>query len=137
MNVTSIGNAALGEVLAEARRTCKEKGIDLTVIADGESVGFLEPPEIKTLMEAVTGQAVAWVARLEEGKRLIHLDIRRYRDFLMIQQEHYARDRDLVSGVIPEAVFQITEKYGGHASVGTRDGWFSFRILIPIPKTAE
>ena len=37
-----------------------------------------------------------------------------------------------VSGAYPESVINAAAKYGGTATITTREGWFELRVLIPL-----
>lgn len=143
------GNKILDTVLTGKHIFCQSKGINLTVVADGTALDFLEPMDISTLFGNALDNAIESVRQLpQEEKRLIHVAVARQKDFLRIRVENYYEGNLVFENGLPattkedkeyhgyglKSIRSTVKKYGGSITIDTNENWFELRILIPLPQ---
>lgn len=143
------GNAVLDTILATKQMYCIRQGINLTVVADGGKLDFIEVMDLCSVFGNALDNAIESVEKLaEEEKRLIRLAVYTQNNFLMIRVENYFEtplqmgqegyettkgDRDY-HGYGLKSIRYMAEKYGGSVSIHPEENWFSLRVLIPLPE---
>lgn len=143
------GNKVLDTILTAKSNHCANNGIQLTCVADGEALSFLDVMDLSTIFGNALDNAIEGVSQIPEPEeRLIHLSVSRERGFLRIRVENRCReDLKVKGGLLPittksdkrfhgyglKSIFMTAEKYGGSAAVLAENGWFELRILIPLP----
>lgn len=143
------GNKILDTVLTGKHIFCQSKGINLTVVADGTALDFLEPMDISTMFGNALDNAIESVRKLpQEEKRLIHVAVARQKDFLRIRVENYYEGSLVFENGLPattkedkeyhgyglKSIRSTVKKYGGSITIDTNENWFELRILIPLPQ---
>ena len=143
------GNKILDTVLTGKHIFCQSNGINLTVVADGTALDFLEPMDISTLFGNALDNAIESVRKLpQEEKRLIHVAVARQKDFLRIRVENYYEGNLVFENGLPattkedkeyhgyglKSIRSTVKKYGGSITIDTNENWFELRILIPLPQ---
>ncbi len=143
------GNSVLDTVLTGKSLYCARHKIELTCVADGALLEFMDVMDICTIFGNVLDNAIEYELRIEEKeKRLIHLAVYAKKDFLVIRCENYCPEtlefRDglpvstkgdsLYHGYGLKSVRHAAEKYGGTVTIHNRDGWFSINLMIPLRK---
>ena len=141
------GNSVLDTVLTGKSLYCARHGVELTCVADGGRIGFLDVMDICTIFGNILDNAIECELRIpDREKRLVHLAVYAKKDFLVIQCENYCQEvlqfRDglpvstkqdsAYHGYGIKSVRQAAEKYGGTVTIHNRDGWFEITIMIPI-----
>ena len=141
------GNSVLDTVLTGKSLYCARHGVELTCIADGGKLEFMDVMDICTIFGNLLDNAIECELRIKEReKRLIHLAVHGKKDFLVIQCQNYCpeavefRDGLPVStktdhayhGYGVKSVRHTAEKYGGTMTIHNRDGWFEVNIMIPV-----
>lgn len=141
------GNSVLDTVLTGKSLYCARHGVELTCIADGGRLDFMDVMDICTIFGNLLDNAIECELRIKEReKRLIHLAVHGKKDFLVIQCQNYCpeavefRDGLPVStktdhayhGYGVKSVRHTAEKYGGTMTIHNRDGWFEVNIMIPV-----
>jgi len=144
------GNKILDTVLTGKNIYCQSSGINLTVVADGLALDFMEPMDISTLFGNALDNAIESVRKLpEEEKRLIHVAVTRQRDFLRIRVENYYEGNLVFENGLPattkedkeyhgyglKSIRNTVKKYNGSVTIDAKEKWFELRILIPLPRT--
>jgi hypothetical protein len=142
------GNSVLDIVLTSKSLECVEAQIDLTVVADGQVIGFLSPAAIATLLGNALDNAIAATRRLADpDARLIKVAVFRQADFVVVTVEnsftgelkleegaivtlHEDRDRH---GYGMRSIRYVAERYDGSMTVHAEDDWFALRLMLPIP----
>ena len=143
------GNDALDTILTEKSLTCQRRGITLSCIADGESLGFVEPVELYSLFGNALDNAIEAVERLNDPeRRSIGLVVRRAGDMVSVHVENYfdgnarfdedgmpvtSKGDQLNHGFGVRSMKMIVEGLGGSFSVGSHDDIFHMDALIPLP----
>ena len=141
------GNKILDTVLTGKHIYCQSCGVNLTVVADGTALDFMEPMDISTLFGNALDNAIESVRKLpQEEKRLIHVAVARQKDFLRIRVENYYEGDLVFENGLPattkedkeyhgyglKSIRSTVKKYGGSITIDTNENWFELRILIPL-----
>lgn len=143
------GNSVLDTILTTKQLYCQQHGINLTVVADGLQLQFMEVMDICSIFGNALDNAIESVEKLRESeKRLIRLALYVQNDFLMIRVENYFENPiESVNGEFVtskknkdyhgygiKSIRYTAEKYGGSLSITMEENWFYLRVLIPVPK---
>lgn len=144
------GNQVLDIVLTGKAITCRNNGIDLTIVADGTALAFMDWMDISNMFGNMLDNAIEAVLPLPAQQRLIHLSVARQRSFLCILMENpydenvrvemrggmpisLHKDRQF-HGFGVKSIAATARKYSGTASFTREKGWFRLRVLIPMPE---
>lgn len=141
------GNRILDTILTGKTLYCQNNWIELTSVADGEALNFMNAIDISTLFGNMIDNAIESVMKIEKKeRRLIHLVVAKEKNFLRIRMEN-CYDQELeFEGGIPvttkenkkyhgfglKSIQNIVKKYGGSTTLRAEAGWFEIRILIPL-----
>ncbi len=143
------GSSVLDTVLTDKSMFCARHGIELTCVADGAKLGFMDTMDICSIFGNLLDNAIECELRVpEKEKRLIHLAVYAKKDFLVIQCENYCLDRLEFQDGLPvttkrdkafhgfglKSIRYAADKYGGAMSIRGRDGWFEIVLMIPLQK---
>lgn len=141
------GNKVLDTILTGKSLYCQNHWIELTSVADGEALDFMEPMDISSLFGNMIDNAIESVIKIEKKeRRLIHLAVTKQKNFLRIRMENcYDQEPRIEKGVLVtsksdekyhgfgiKSIQSIVKKYGGSTTIQAEDGWFEIRILIPL-----
>lgn len=142
------GSKALDVVLAEKIRSCAIRGIEVSCIADGALLSFIQPTDLYSLIGNMLDNAIEAVETLsDKEKRVIGLIISRESGLIRIRAENYFEGSRTIEGGLPattkddkynhgfgtKSIRMIAEKYGGSAVFSTDHNIFTVNILIPSP----
>lgn len=143
------GNAVLDAVLNTKTLFCRQHDINLTCVADGSLLRFLDAVDICAIFGNALDNAIEAVLELKEPEhRLIHLSVSAQRAFLLIRVENYyegelrfedglphsTKGDDRLHGFGVKSIRYSAQRYGGTMSVSAQRNWFDLKILIPLPK---
>ena len=143
------GNSVLDTVLTGKSLYCARHGVELTCVADGSRLAFMDVMDICTIFGNILDNAIECELRIpEREKRLIHLVVHAKKGLLVIQCENYCPDTLTFQDGLPvstkgdsvyhgygiKSVRRASEKYGGTATIHNRDSWFSINLMIPLPE---
>jgi sensor histidine kinase regulating citrate/malate metabolism len=120
--------------------------IKLSVMAEGEELGFMKNSDIYSLFgNALHNAMESLVAVADEDKRLIRMYVRKKGNMIVIHCENYCEKIEFGKDGLPKTDKQggghgygmrsmrmIAEKYGGFIAVSHTDGMFYLDMLIPI-----
>ena len=141
------GNQVLDTVLTSKSLYCQQHNIGLTCVVDGTLLNFMDEMDLCTLFGNALDNAIESTVRLPETEqRLIHLLVTWQKSFLWIKVENTYDGKWKADGTLPKttkadsryhgyglkSIFEIAEKYGGTASVTTRENRFVLKLLIPM-----
>lgn len=143
------GNSVLDTVLTGKTLLCREHDINITCVADGTLLDFMDVVDICTIFGNALENAIESVKKLSDlERRLIRVAVFAQNDLLMLRFENYyeselkyengsltttKQDREYHGyGII--SLRHTAEKYDGTMTIHTENNWFTLRILIPLPK---
>lgn len=142
------GNSVLDTVLTGKSLYCARHGVELTCVADGAQLDFMDVMDICSIFGNMLDNAIEYELTIQDKKkRLIHLAVYTKKNFLVIQCENYCEDALELRDGIPvstkgdgayhgygvKSIRYTAEKYGGTMTIHSRDNWFEMNIVIPIP----
>ena len=146
------GNKVLDTVLTGKSLTCRAQNIQLTVVADGAALDFMDVMDISNLFGNALDNAIEGTAKVADPeRRLIHLSVARQKGFAAIRIENcYDGELQFENGLPVttkadgryhgfgvKSIQNTAAKYGGTATITTHDGWFELRVLIPMRQKKE
>ncbi len=141
------GNEVLDTILTGKSVYCQNHGIELTCVADGKALDFMDVMDLSALFGNALDNAIESVSKLSDPEqRLIHLSVAVQKGFLRIRVENRCDEGFTVKKGLPlttkkdtrlhgyglKSICRTAEKYGGSATVSASGGWFELRILIPL-----
>ena len=141
------GNTILDTVLTGKSLYCQKHGIELSVVADGEKIAFMDVMDICTIFGNALDNAIECELKIpEKEKRMIHLRLASQKRFLLLQVENYCPQRPEFQGSLPvttksdssnhgfglKSIQYTAKKYGGTTTVHAEGGWFVLKVLIPL-----
>ena len=145
--IVKTGNDVFDTILTEKSLYCKKHGIQVTCVADGSQLGFIDTIDLYAILGNAMDNAIEAVEKFKEKeKRQIDVMIYRQHNFLVMnimnpmpEQLMYEEDipittkKDKMShGFGLRSIRQILKKYEGFLNVSEDDGCFSLKMLIPI-----
>lgn len=143
------GNEAFNIVMAEKGKYCADNEIKISCIADGQTLSFMAPTDIYSLMGNILDNAIEAVMRLEEqDKKLIDISLRSESGVVRIRVENYyngalafaddlpvtTKDDSYFHGYGVKSIKSIAEKYGGFVRFIVDDETFVINVIIPVPE---
>ncbi len=140
------GSEALDVVLTEKSLVCSAKKIRLSIVADGEQLGFISVADIYSLFGNIMDNAIEYTETVPEEKRFVRLTVKTVRRMLVVHEENWFegelrmengfpvthKEDSLSHGYGVKSISFIAEKYGGYTDIKTADGLFSIDVVIPI-----
>ncbi len=145
----STGNRVLDTMLTQEAMKCQARNIELTCVADGSVLDFLNPMDISALFGNALDNAIEGAEKIpEKSERLIHLTVDKQKSFVRINVENryigkikFRHNLPLtnksdtnIHGYGVKSMKKIAEKYDGSIRAEAENGWFNLSILIPCPK---
>ena len=140
------GNPVLDTLLTAKSMDCQQRGINMTSVADGSKLGFLTTRELCTLVGAPLDNAIECVtAEPDPEKRLLRVAVYDQSGCVMLRFENYcAQPVELGADGLPRhnthggydlrGVQAAAQDHDGTMILHWADGWFTLRILLPIPE---
>ena len=141
------GNPVLDTVLTSKSLYCVRHNINLTCVADGKLLNFMDVMDICTIFGNALDNAIECAERIsDQEKRLIHVTLFSQKKFAIIRFENYYENELHFTGSLPattkkdkdyhgyglKSIQYVARKYGGTVSVQTKDNWFDLEILFPL-----
>lgn len=145
------GSPVLDTILASKVRQAERFSVNLTCVADGMAVAFMDPMDLVTIVGNAIDNAIEATATLSRPEqRLVRLAIYRQGEFAMLRFENYfegslelvdglprtTKARTLHHGYGLKNMRETAERYGGSLTARAEDDWFVVRTLIPVPEHA-
>lgn len=137
------GNETLDIVLSDHLLRASNKGVQLSAVADGNAVGFLETADLYSLFNNLLGNAMEYVETLPEENRFIRLAVRGAGGFVRIETENYFDGTLQYENGLPvsskggdehgygmKSIRRIVEKYRGSMEISTENGMFTAAIVL-------
>ncbi len=145
--IVKTGNDVFDTILTEKSLYCKKHQIQVSCVADGSQLGFIDKVDLYAILGNAMDNAIEAVEKFKEKeKRQIDVLIYRQQNFLVMniinpleEQLSYEdglpvttkRDKT-IHGFGLQSVRQILKKYDGFLNVSEEDGCFSLKMLIPV-----
>ena len=139
------GIPVLDTLLTAKSMDCQQRGINMTSVADGSQLGFLSTRELCTLVGAPLDNAIESVlAEPDPEKRLLRVAIYNQSGCVMLRFENYcAQPVEMGADGLPvhnahggydlQGVQAAAQRHDGTMTLHWADGWFTLRILLPVP----
>lgn len=142
------GNRVLDTILTSKSLHCQQNGIQLTCVADGAALDFMDVMDLSALFGNALDNAIEGVSILpSDEQKLIHLSVARQKGFVSVRLENRCKESLHIEKGLPsttkaekglhgyglKSIQATVEKYGGSVTVRAENGWFELRILIPVP----
>ena len=142
------GNEALDVVLTEKRLHCNARGFELTAMADGKALDFVEELDIYALFSNLLSNAMEAVEKLPEtSERFITLKVSKSGNMVTIHEENPCTDEVIFEDGLPQttgdpmwhgfgmrSMERIAEKYGGTLTAEQQGKLFLVDILLFSPE---
>lgn len=141
------GNEVLDTILTEKTFYCDAHDINLTCVADGSQMKFMDSTDIYSILGNAIDNAIEHVEKIEEAeKRLLAIMVWSRSNLLLIQVENYCEQVPKLKDGLPvttkpnaeyhgfglKSIRYTAEKYNGVMSVHVEDNLFILRVSIPI-----
>lgn len=141
------GNSVLDTVLTGKSLYCARHGVELTCVADGARLDFMDVMDICSIFGNLLDNAIECELTIaDKKKRLIHLTVYGQKDFLVIRCANYCEQAPEFRDGIPmstkgdgayhgfgvKSIRCAAEKYGGVMTIHNEDSWFEVNIVIPV-----
>ena len=138
------GSEVLDVILSEKMLLCRERGIEMTCMADGQGLGFIRTHHLYALLGNAIDNAVEAVEGLPQEKRVISLFVRSLGNLAHIHVENYYEGPLALRGGLPAttkgekdyhgygmpSMRAIAEQYGGTLSISAEGGIFLLDIIM-------
>ncbi len=149
-SVVETGNEALDTILTEKSLACSNRGIVLTVMAEGSALNFMAPADIYSLFGNALDNSIEAVRDIPDPeRRAITLSVQRRGAMVGVSVENYCPEQPRFSadglplttkadgmnhGFGVRSMRQIAERYGGSLHAGIQDGVFYLNVLLAGPQ---
>lgn len=148
--IAETGNKILDAVLTEKSLLCETQGIELTYMADGTCLDFMDAVDLYTMVGNTLDNAMESASQLSDTEqRTISLMVFSRAGLVFFQVENYYQGEIRFDGSLPrtsksdldhhgfglKSIQNIAEKYDGFLTVQTEDHIFMLRVTLPEAKT--
>lgn len=145
-SILETGNEILDTVLTEKSLVCNAHHIEMTCIADGKSLDFMDTVDLYTLFGNALDNAIEGVLKLENREeRCISLLVHKKVNLIFIQVENRYQGELKMQNHLPvtkktdkgyhgfglKSIIHTAEEYGGFVTIETEQQMFLLRITIP------
>jgi sensor histidine kinase regulating citrate/malate metabolism len=144
-SVVKTGNEALDVILSSFSLRCQNKQVELTTMADGRGLDFVDEIDMYSLFTNMLDNALEYEETIPEESRFISLTVKAFNDFVHIHSENsYLGDKRgkqdelntskkdrIYHGFGIKSMKSIVSKYNGQFDVLIADDMFQVDILLP------
>ena len=145
--IVKTGNDVFDTILSEKSLYCKKHGIQVSCVADGSQLEFIDTIDLYAILGNAMDNAIEAVEKIDEKeKRQIDVMIYRQHNFLVMHIINPMSEQLVYEDGLPltkkadkfshgfglRSIRQILRKYEGFLNVSEEDGCFSLKMLIPI-----
>ncbi len=140
------GNSVLDVVLTTKSFLCHDKKIELTCLADGKKLSFMQEADIYALFGNILDNAIEATEKLDDKeKRIISLTVREEKGLIVIHAENYCNTDKIkfieglpvttktntdYHGFGLKSIKLITQNYGGNLNIQVNDDIFTIDIIF-------
>lgn len=150
--IVKSGNHVLDTILTEKSLYCKNRRIQVSCVADGSQMDFIDTVDLYAILGNAMDNAVEAVEKFEEiEKRQIDVMIYREQNFLIMNFINPMPGKLIYEGEFPvttkrdkrfhgfglRSIWHVVKKYDGFLNISEEDGCFSLKMLIPIPEETK
>lgn len=144
------GSKVLDTLLSQKRLVCMKNNIELTCVADGKKMDFIQALDLYTILGNVIDNAIESVLLVsDEEKKVISVSIWTKGNLLLVQIQNYFENNGLnFADGLPvttknahdghgyglKSVKKCVEKYNGSMDITVENNMFNLMIIIPITK---
>ncbi len=139
------GNETLDLILMEKQLYCKEHGVTLTCVCDGEKLKFMDTMDLYALFGNALDNAIESVVGEAPENRIISFRVGMRGGFVSVHFENYLGHPVKLMNGLPQttkddrtyhgfgvlSIQHIVEKYGGTMSIRTDRNLYRLDILLP------
>lgn len=145
------GSEVLDTVLTEKSLFCERHQINMTCVADGSKLDFLDAVDVYTIFGNALDNAIESVSKVKDPeRRVIAVSVWTRSDLLLIQFENYfegdirmedglpvtSKEDTVHHGFGVKSIRYAVERYDGCMGIYPEDNLFLLRISIPLPEQA-
>jgi len=142
------GNEVLDTVLMEKSLYCDANQINMTCVADGRGLSFMDSIDIYTIFGNALDNAIRAVLAVQEPeKRIIAVSVWTQNGLALFQFENYFEGELTFNDGLPcttrgskdyhgygiRSIRETAKKYGGQMTLHTENHLFLLRVSVPIP----
>lgn len=146
--IVKTGNEVFDTILTDKSLYCRDRGIQVSCVADGSQMDFIHKIDLYALLGNAMDNAIEAVEKFQEiEKRQIDVIIYRQQNFLvmnfinpipesLVYEEEFpvtTKGDKKTHGFGLRSMQYIVKKYDGFLNISEEDGCFSLKILMPIP----
>ncbi len=146
-SIVKTGNDVFDTILTEKSLYCKKRNIQVTCVADGSQMEFINAIDLYAILGNALDNAIEAVEKFEEPeKRQIDVIIRRQKNFLVMNFMNPVSKKLVFENGFPvttkgdrryhgfglRSIQHFAKKYDGVLNISEEDDCFSLKIMIPI-----
>lgn len=147
-SIVKTGNEVLDTILTQKSTYAEAQNIHLNCVAQGQSVCFIDPVDLYTMLGNALDNAIEYVKGAEEReKRIIDVLVHTRQRFLAITISNPLHSTPVFEAGLPvstksqngyhgfglKSVRHIAKKYSGFLTIDTTADTFTLRLLLPLP----
>ena len=142
--IVKTGNDALDLILTEKSLYCEKNDIKLTIMADGNDIGFMSEADIYSLFGNILDNAVEAVVKVPSERRAVTLSVKTVGNMLVVHEQNYFAGKiKFVNGTPATSksdtsqhgygilsIRRIVEKYGGGLDISADGEIYTLNAAI-------
>lgn len=142
--IVKTGNDALDLILTEKSLYCEKNDIKLTIMADGNDIGFMSEADIYSLFGNILDNAVEAVVKVPSERRAVTLSVKTVGNMLVVHEQNYFAGKiKFVNGTPATSksdtsqhgygilsIRRIVEKYGGGLDISADGDIYTLNAAI-------
>lgn len=147
-SMVKTGNDVLDVILSEKKLQCESKNVQMTCMARGDLVSFMDSADVYSLFGNALSNAIEGAGNVsDEQNRCVSVNVRDIGNLLSVHVENYfdgalnmenglpVTDKDKnYHGFGMQSMNRIARKYGGEMTVLAENHKFKLDVLIPLPQ---
>ena len=146
-SIVKSGNEVLDTILTEKSLYCEANQINISCVADGSTLSFIEPVDLYTIFGNAIDNAIESVQNFtDEGKRIVDVLVYAKQQFLVINISNPLEKKLTFKDNLPvstkaktgyhgfglKSIKHTVQKYNGLVQVEVEDDCFYLKIVIPL-----